>query len=274
MPRDTLRNLRFVLLTHDPRARRLGDHLAVVGPTVARMTTNQDAVAAACTGEETVLVVDQTHWSDMRPAHLMSLVEARSSGMLRIVLLSTDAASPSARGAALTAFDAVVSSRASANDVVTIVARVALAFASSGPSSSPISTHKPLVRARVLVADDSDLLLRITSSILTKAGYEVTCTSNPFDTYTCLRNAAPDLALIDYNMPGMRGDLMIDMVKRDGVRSPMLLYSSAPEPVLREAVVRSGAVGYLVKGCPPEMLLERIRQLLREHAAHRTTQKS
>ncbi len=273
MSLDSLRNLRFVLLTQDPRARRLGDHLAVVGPTVARTTTNQDAVTAACTGEETVLVVDQTHWFDMRPAHLMALVEARNSGMLRIVLLTTDAASPSARGAALIAFDAVVSSRASANDVVTTVARVALAFASTGPSSAPASSHKPIQRTRVLVADDSELLLRITSSILTKAGYEVTCTANPFDTYTCLRNAAPDVALIDYNMPGMRGDLMIDMVKREGIRSPMLLYSSAPEPVLREAVVRSGAVGYLVKGCPPEMLIERLRQTVREHALNRTAQK-
>ena len=79
MSLDSLRKLRFVLLTHDPRARRLGDHLAVVGPTVARATTNQEAVAAACTGEETVLVVDQTHWLEMRPAHLMSLVEARSA---------------------------------------------------------------------------------------------------------------------------------------------------------------------------------------------------
>ena len=273
MSLDSLRNLRFVLLTQDPRARRLGDHLAVVGPTVARTTTTQDAVTASCTGEETVLVVDQTHWFDMRPAHLTALVQARSSGMLRIVLLTTDAASPSARGAVMVAFDAVVSSRASANDVVTTVARVALSFASTASGSSPGSSHKPIQRARVLVADDSDLLLRITSSILTKAGYEVTCTANPFDTYTCLRNAAPNVALIDYNMPGMRGDLMIDMVKREGIRSPMLLYSSAPEPVLREAVVRSGAVGYLVKGCPPEMLLERIRQILREHALQRPPQK-
>ena len=273
MALDSLRKLRFVLFTADPRARRLSDHLTVVGPTVARATTHQEAVTAACTGEETVLVVDQSNWFSMRPAHLASLVEARNSGMLRIILFATDTTSPSALGAALTAFDAIVPARASANDVVTAVARVALDFAGSPPSSSPSSGPQSSLRTRVLLADDSELLLRITSSILTKAGYEVTCTVNPFDTYTCLRNAAPDVALIDYNMPGMRGDLMIDMMKREGLRSPMLLYSSAPEPVLREAAMRSGAVGYVVKGCSPEILLERVRQVLREHSSQRNAQK-
>lgn len=271
MPSDSLRKLRFVLLTTDPRAKRLANHLSLVGPTVAH-TTNDEAVAAACTGEDTVLVVDQTHWFNLRPSQLVSLVAARGNGTLRIVLLASDTASASGRGAALTAFDTVVPARASANDVVTTVARAALDFAASAPSSSPASSRSP-GRARVLVADDSELLLRMTSSILTRAGYEVTCTVNAFDTYSSLRNAAPDVALIDYNMPGMRGDLMIDMVKREGLRSPMLIYSSAPEAVLREAVARSGAVGYLVKGCSADVLLERIRQVLREHALQRPAPK-
>jgi CheY-like chemotaxis protein len=203
----------------------------------------------------------------------MSLAEAQSTGTLRIVLLATDTGAVSARGMALGAFEAIVPPRASANDLVTTVARIALNFGGSGPGSSPSSSQRGSQRARVLVADDSELLLRITSSILTRAGYEVTSTINPFDAFTCLRNDAPDVALIDYNMPGMRGDLMIDMVKREGLRTPMLLYSSAPEPVLRDAVTRSGAVGYIVKGCSPEALLDRVRQVLRESASQRQTQK-
>jgi CheY-like chemotaxis protein len=263
MPSDSFRKLRFVLFTNDPRARRLGDHLALVGPTVARAATSDEAIAAACTGEETLLVIDQTLWFNMRPSHLMSLAEAQSTGALRMILLATDTGAVSARGMTLGAFEAIVPPRASANDLVTTVARVALSWGGSGPSSSPSSSQRGSQRAHVLVADDSELLLRITSSILTRAGYEVTATVNPFDAFSALRKDAPDVALIDYNMPGMRGDLMIDMVKREGLRTPMLLYSSAPEPVLRDAVTRSGAVGYIVKGCSPEALLDRIREVLR-----------
>jgi len=74
------------------------------------------------------------------------------------------------------------------------------------------------------------------------------------------------------HLPGMRGDLMIDMMRREGLRSPMLLYSSAPEPVLQDAATRAGAVGYIVKGCSQEALLARIRQVIREHAPQRVAQ--
>jgi two-component system NtrC family sensor kinase len=115
-----------------------------------------------------------------------------------------------------------------------------------------------------MLVDDNELLARITTTILGQAGHRVSYVSSAFQFYGGLRTSRPDIVLVDYDMPGLRGDQLIERVRKSGVREPMVLYSSAPEDTLRRAVVRCGANGFLAKASDPETLLARFADLLRD----------
>lgn len=261
---DSFRKLRVTLLTSDARCKRLGEHLAALGATVVRASGAEDA-ALAPSGDGTLLVIDQASFVAVKPSLGQSLAEARRAGTLRIVVLIADMGSAANRGLAAAAVDEVISPHASSNDLAMAVSRAALPLVRAARRGTPGG----VLRTRVLLADDSELLRHMTSAILARAGYQVTCAGDPFATYSLLRSEAPDIALIDYHMPGLRGDMVIEMMKRDGLCTPMLLYSSAPEHVLRAAAARSGAVGYILKGSGPEVIVGRIEQALRERAEPR-----
>lgn len=130
-------------------------------------------------------------------------------------------------------------------------------------SLSEAPSSDPKRQRRVLIVDDSELLNRIVKVILTDAGYEVKCQTSPFGTCASIKRDQPDVVLIDYNMPGLRGDTIIDMVRRAGFKTPMVLYSNAPESTLRDAATRSGADAYIQKGVDPARLVDKLDAVLR-----------
>jgi CheY-like chemotaxis protein len=266
---DSFRKVRIAMFVSDPRCRKLGDHLGAIGAKALWAATSEAALAAI-EGQETLLVVDRTSWLRMHAGQLQTLLEARRGGALRVLLLSDEGASSPTPSLGAAAVDQVLAASVSANELTATVSRLVLDLVRSAPKTTKGPESARTGRARVLVVDDSEVLNRMTSAILMRGGYQVTCVTNPFETYACLARESPDIALVDYNMPLLRGDVVIDVVKRGGLRTPMVLYSNAPEPVLQKAAAQSGAVGYILKGSPAEVILDRVAQLLREHGVPRS----
>jgi DNA-binding response OmpR family regulator len=255
---DSLKNLRIVVYASDARCKQLGDHLQAIGANVVRVITSDGAVAAIA-GQRSLLVVDRLSCSYVLPGQAETLAECRRTGTLRTIVF-TDEPGASVRGLIAGTIDEIVSPSTPATELVAKVSRLARDVARASTSG----THAIRGRARVLVVDDSEMLNRITLAILVRGGYHATCVMSPFETYACLAKETPDLMLIDYNMPLLRGDVVIDVVRHSGHLMPMLLYSSAPEAVLRRAAEESGATGYVLKGSPPEVILDRVAQALRD----------
>lgn len=120
---------------------------------------------------------------------------------------------------------------------------------------------------KVLIVDDSGPSNRITSVILNDAGHSVFCVRNPFDMRRTIQVQEPNLVLVEYNLPALRGEHLIDINRRTGKVVPMLLYSNASDDVLAVAAHRSGAAGYLRKSASPMLLLARIAACI--HAAQK-----
>ena len=70
--------------------------------------------------------------------------------------------------------------------------------------TSPMQTAKPATRNLLLVDDDTAILRALTAR-LTHAGYEVSAASNASIALTQAEQLAPDVALLDINMPGIDG---------------------------------------------------------------------
>src|SRR6185503_10230041 len=125
-------------------------------------------------------------------------------------------------------------------------------------------TPAPLQTATILVAEDEDAVRRLTTRVLTKAGYTVLaapCGQAALD--LAASYAGPiDLLLSDVIMPGMSGRELAEQLLplRPGMR---LMYASG---YTEDAIIRHGvsseATAFLPKPFTPAALLAKVREVL------------
>ena len=102
-------------------------------------------------------------------------------------------------------------------------------------------------RLRVLVVDDSNTYRKQLSTMLEMESLEVVGeATNGWEAIDLNDEFAPDVVLMDQNMPSMSG---IDAARRIKVKSPETrIIFIAAEEAWREEAFRAGADGYFVKG--------------------------
>ena len=97
---------------------------------------------------------------------------------------------------------------------------------------------------RVLIVDDVEIVRKALEVGVRKLGYEAEGASDPFVALELARLHPPDLALVDYRMPGMDGVAFFEAMKQQlGDRCPRVLFVSAtPADEVREKLLPSGLV--------------------------------
>lgn len=101
--------------------------------------------------------------------------------------------------------------------------------------------------ARVLVVDDVEIVRKALQVGVQRMGHEVEGASDPRQALEMARTHPPDLALVDYRMPGMDGVAFFDAMRRDlGERCPKVLFVSASPP--DEVRARLGDSGLVPSG--------------------------
>jgi CheY-like chemotaxis protein len=103
------------------------------------------------------------------------------------------------------------------------------------------------VKAKILVADDSDLVARVAGQLATRFGYRVTaCVSSGAEALASLQKDRPDLALVDLHMGGATTgvELAAELI-RIGTR--VVLLSALPTPRSHQLAQQVGAHGLLAK---------------------------
>jgi DNA-binding NarL/FixJ family response regulator len=80
----------------------------------------------------------------------------------------------------------------------------------------------------------------------------------------CVRKGCPDLALVDWELPGMPAQEMLAAMRRTCPRVRVVFMSGKDE--LRHVALQAGADVFAYKADPPEKLLGLIRRLEAERA--------
>ncbi len=104
--------------------------------------------------------------------------------------------------------------------------------------------------ARVLIVDDTDIVRRALELAVRKMGHAAVSTSDAIEALAIARKAPPDLALLDFRMPGMDGATLYEEMRSSlGPRCPKVLFVSAtpPEEVARAVAERFQPAGYVKK---------------------------
>ena len=68
----------------------------------------------------------------------------------------------------------------------------------------------------------------------------------------------PDVVVMDINLPGIGGLAAIRRILTRDPEARVLVFSIHDEPVYVSRALEAGALGYLSKSCPPEMLVEAV----------------
>jgi CheY-like chemotaxis protein len=105
--------------------------------------------------------------------------------------------------------------------------------------------------ARVLIVDDVEIVRKALQVGVQKLGHEAEGASDPLVALELARQHPPDLALVDYRMPGMDGVAFFEEMRRQlGDRCPKVLFVSATPPEeVREKLLPAGLepVGFVRK---------------------------
>ena len=119
------------------------------------------------------------------------------------------------------------------------------------------------VTGRVLVVEDDQRVRESLLRVLRYEGYEV---QSAADGHAGLAQAtawAPDVVLLDVNLPGLDGLAVARRLRDTGERVPILCLTARHEIADRVAGLDAGADDYLVKPFELDELLARVRALLR-----------
>lgn len=119
-------------------------------------------------------------------------------------------------------------------------------------------------KARILLVDDEPFILSATAQLLRAAGHQVHTCEQWAGVATTVRNEEPDLVLLDYNMPSLKGDDLCKILKRNVINPDMkiIIFSSEPEADLVRITADCGADGYIKKNVAGHTLLQRIEQVV------------
>ena len=120
-------------------------------------------------------------------------------------------------------------------------------------------------RRKIVIVDDDVLIRETVRLALDHAGYAVTAVGDPSRALAAVRAEKPDLVIMDLYMPGFDGRELIRSMKSDPATAatPVILFTGSSEPIDVVSGLQSGAVEYLGKPIDGEVLLAKIRHILK-----------
>ena len=115
---------------------------------------------------------------------------------------------------------------------------------------------------KILLIDDSALILEVTRAALENAGYQV-ATAMTLETFEeQRRREPPDLIIVDIQMPEIFGDDLASTLRGAyGEPAPIMLLSSLEEEELQRRADESGAHAWVTKRAGMPALLAKVREL-------------
>lgn len=117
---------------------------------------------------------------------------------------------------------------------------------------------------RILIADDHPIFRAGLKEILIKQP-DIESVGEAEDGLRALalaRKERWDLILLDITMPGKDGLEVLQELRRERPKLPILMLSAHPEDQMALRLLKAGAAGYLTKDRAPEVLLTAIRKIL------------
>ncbi|NMO16222.1 response regulator [Pyxidicoccus fallax] len=121
------------------------------------------------------------------------------------------------------------------------------------------------MKIRILVVDDDQDQLALAERTLSAYGFDVRTHRSSLGVSNLVRTSAPDLVLLDVNIPALSGDKVLALARAQAPASTkFILFSASDESKLRALARASGADGYISKSVQGEDLAQKLEAIHRK----------
>jgi two-component system response regulator FlrC len=118
------------------------------------------------------------------------------------------------------------------------------------------------MRAHVLIVEDSSVFREMQSLLLRQAGYAISAHEHPEAALAAARERAYDLVIIDYELPGMNGQVFMHELRKILPGIAVVFVSGSLTLELAIQLSSQGVSGIFNKPANPKILLEKINETL------------
>jgi len=122
-------------------------------------------------------------------------------------------------------------------------------------------------KPRILVVDDDVPILTLMRNLLREFGFEAVVAGTGAQALASAREQAPDLVLLDINMPEMSGSEVIRALRQDHGAEQMPILILSGEPIAPTEVAALGANAAVQKPFDVPELIQQIRGYLDQTTA-------
>lgn len=121
-----------------------------------------------------------------------------------------------------------------------------------------------MFKKKILIIDDSELMVKLTTDILSQKGYEVVSTNNGINGIKMVSAEKPDLVLLDIVMPGIDGFEVCKLLREDESNNlmPIIMLTAQGNEDDKLTGLELGADDYITKPFNPRELISRVNNTL------------
>lgn len=117
---------------------------------------------------------------------------------------------------------------------------------------------------RILIVDDHDIVRQGLKKLFEKVqGMTIIAEQdNGINALHWLRHNDCDVVLLDISMPGLSVIEVLKQLRDEKPKLPILIFSNYTEDQYAIRLIKSGASGYLTKGCMSAVIVEAVREVV------------
>lgn len=122
--------------------------------------------------------------------------------------------------------------------------------------------------ARILIADDDELIAELASQILIDAGHACGWVTSADEAWSVLSQRRPDVLLLDQDMPGMSGISLLRKLRGSSRHYdlPVIMFTVISGVQDETQAIYAGAQDYIRKPFDPRVLTSRVQRVLSDRA--------
>ena len=103
--------------------------------------------------------------------------------------------------------------------------------------------------------------------MLVNDGHEVVVLDSGIDAVEIAARESFDLVITDFNMPGIKGDVTLSLLRARLPDLPVVIMTSEPSPAVERRAREAGAAAFLRKPCSADVLARTIARVRKKPAA-------
>ena len=117
-------------------------------------------------------------------------------------------------------------------------------------------------QSKILIIDDEPDIVEVLEDRLIAAGFDVRSVLCARDGYAAVAEDAPDLILMDIQMPEISGMEALVELQKTNPEIPVLMISASTVKNVAGTAKEKGAVDFLLKPFDPDTLMEKVNEIL------------